>query len=303
MREVRDKKTTRPINVPKATLVVVLTNAMQIVLVLALAVIFYFKPQKTVTIDVFRGMIIVATVLIIYLSVVAIRDAYHDLRVQEQFDALEQAARNEDALTRKMRAQRHDFLNHLQVVYSLMEMQEYSEAQDYIDKVYGDIKALSKMLITKNQAVNALLQIKLAECKKRGIESELNVKTQLSDVPMPGWEVCRVLANLIDNAMDALDERGSEKKLYISLWEEAGAYCLRVRNNGPMIPEKNQQRIFEAGITTKAMGHGMGLAIVKETLSKYDGTIALVSIPDETAFSVKIPKNLMRINENEDSEA
>ncbi|MDD2648089.1 MAG: Spo0B domain-containing protein [Eubacteriales bacterium] len=297
MREVRDKKTTRPLNVPKATLVVVLTNALQILLVLVLAIIFYFRPQDTMTIDVFRGMIIVAAVLIIYLSVVAIRDAYHDLRVQKQFDALEQAAQHEEALTRKMRAQRHDFLNHLQVVYSLMEMQEYSEAQDYIDKVYGDIKALSKILITKNQAVNALLQVKLAECKKRDINAELNVKTQLADVPMPGWEVCRVLANLIDNAMDALDERENDKRLYISVWEEAGAYCLRVRNNGPMIPEKNQQKIFEPGITTKAMGHGMGLSIVKETLAKYNGTISLASIPDETAFSVKIPKDLKRMSE------
>ena len=56
--------------------------------------------------------------------------------------------------------------------------QEYEEAQNYIEKVYGDIASLSRSMKTANPAVNALLQVKLAACEKRGIPLILDITSR-----------------------------------------------------------------------------------------------------------------------------
>lgn len=105
--------------------------------------------------------------------------------------------------TCEMRAQRHDFMNHIQVVYSLIEMNEPGEAMAYMDKIYGDMQRVSRMMRTACPAVNALIQAKVVEASQRGAELKLSIAAKWDDPLMPAWEICRVLANLIDNALDA----------------------------------------------------------------------------------------------------
>ena len=71
---------------------------------------------------------------------------------------LEEAYSQLEDLNREMRAQRHDFMNHIQVVYSLIEMNEPGEAMTYMDKLYGDMQRVSRMMRTACPAVNALIQ-------------------------------------------------------------------------------------------------------------------------------------------------
>ena len=62
------------------------------------------------------------------------------LRMVRRTQELEEAYVQLEDLNREMRAQRHDFMNHIQVVYSLIEMNEPSEAMAYMDKIYGDMQ-------------------------------------------------------------------------------------------------------------------------------------------------------------------
>lgn len=63
------------------------------------------------------------------------------LRMVRRTQELEEAYVQLEDLNREMRAQRHDFMNHIQVVYSLIEMNEPGEAMAYMDKIYGDMAA------------------------------------------------------------------------------------------------------------------------------------------------------------------
>ena len=188
-----------------------------------------------------------------------------------------------------LRAQRHDFLNHLQVVYSLIEMQEYEEANRYIEQVYGDIQSLSQTLKTRCAPVNALLRVKLAEVRQRGIQAECTVQAAWEHLPLPAWEMCRVLSNLVDNAMDALKDT-KEPRLWITLSEDVKSYSFEVKNNGPAIPEKHLATIFEAGFSGKGEGRGMGLYIARETLRNVGGDLSVKSDETATAFSGWVPK-------------
>ena len=224
------------------------------------------------------------------------------LRMVQKTRELEEAYSQMESLNREMRAQRHDFMNHIQVVYSLIEMDEPGEAVAYMDKIYGDMQRVSKMLRTDCPAVNALIQAKVVEAQQRGAELKLSIAAKWDDPMMPSWEICRVLANLIDNALDATcaakHPEGVRPTVELVLGEDLRSWFFSVRNNGPEIPKKTREHIFEPGFTTKATGQGMGLFIVSQTITGLGGRITLESHEGDTVFSGFVPRRRLQLAEN-----
>lgn len=212
-------------------------------------------------------------------------------RLRQQYEALLQSYRNLEQLNSDLRAQRHDYLNHLQVVYGLMELEEYDELKGYLSPIYKGMMKTGKALKTRNPAVNALLRAKMAEAESRGIDFYVEVKSNLKNLQVESWELCKVLSNLMDNAMTALEVNHGEKKLRVDIGEDREQYQFTISNNGPMIPPELQESIFREGFTTKKeSGHGMGLYIVTQVLKAYKGSVRLSSTEEETSFSITIPK-------------
>ena len=281
------------VNVKKVSAIAIVTNALQVGLVVGLVLYVLLVPHAVLDTVMAKYILVIAASVVVWGAVVDIREALSTRRLLSQLDDMDHTIEAMESLNNTLRAQRHDFLNHLQVVYSLMEMEEYGEANAYIEKVYGAITAVSRVMKTANPAINALLQVKLAACEKAGVQAEVNIQSAWKDLPVPGWEMCKVLSNLIDNALDALEEvEPVGRRLRITLTEDLRSYRFSVANTGPMIPLKSQKAIFGAGITTKAAGHGMGLFIVKKTLNDRGGDIDVTSSPELTEFSGWVPKEI-----------
>lgn len=284
-------KRQKDLEVRKATILAMVINSLQILMVGVIALYMYLTPGDVTDLPLARALVAVAAVVVIWGGVIDIRDALNSRRLLQQLDDMDQTIEAQEDLNVTLRAQRHDFLNHLQVVYSLMEMKEYKEANDYIERVYGSIASVGRVLRTANPAINALLQVKLGVCEKVGIRVTLDIHSAWKDLAIPGWEMCKVLGNLLDNAIDALQEV-SDRHLTLTLTEDLKAFRFSVKNTGPMIPAKLQGSIFQPGITTKSAGHGMGLYIVRRTLQEWGGDIQLASDGKETVFSGFIPKEV-----------
>ena len=236
-------------------------------------------------------LLTVTLAAVIINSLAAFKNRSSLLRSGYQFQLLEDTLGRLEKLNNTLRAQRHDFMNHLQVVHSLIEMDEYKSASEYIEKVYVDIQKVSRVMKTSNAAVNALLQAKLLTCEKHGIAVELNVTTQLKDLKIESWEFCRILGNLIDNAVYALSDKQGEKNIRIELSEDLRNHCFKVIDNGTPVLPQHLAKIFEPGFTTKGdNGEGMGLAICKEILENFGGTISAASDDKSTVFSGCIPR-------------
>lgn len=222
---------------------------------------------------------------------VNIKDIYHLGQINSKNDMLQQTLSQLEELNKTLRAQRHDFKNHLQVVYSLIELEEFNDTKEYIEKVYNDIQSVSQVMRTSNPAINALLQAKTLACRKRGIELVLNINSQLNGIKMPAWEFCRIMGNVTDNAIYALENISGNKYIQIDISEDINSYIFRIKDNGSGIQKEYLDKIFEVGFTTKGdKGDGMGLVIVKETLGEYGGSIKACSIEGETVFEGNIPK-------------
>lgn len=279
----------RKLNLSKTVLTILCLSIIQIGA--ALGVILYDFISK-------RGangnsLLLIGVIIMAVLvnSFITVRDVKFKEWYDSEYSMLKDSLGQVEKLNNTLRGQRHDFMNHLQVVYSLMDMKEYDEASNYIETVFHDIQRVSSILKTGNPAINALLQAKLIYCEKRGIELKLHITTRLMNLQIPSWEFCRVLGNLIDNSIYALASIEGNRYIELKLFEDLKSYGFKIRNNGPMIKPEDMVHIFEAGFTTKGeKGDGMGLAITKGILEEHNGDITVSSTEQETSFEGWVPK-------------
>lgn len=236
-----------------------------------------------------QPLLLVAVIVLIVEASLSIRDAFIWRDTHRQNEMLKEAWEQLENLNNQLRMQRHDFLNHFQVVYSLIDMDEKEEATKYIEDVYGQMRRFSSAMKTAKPGINALLQAKLADAQEKQVKVDLNITSDWKNLPMNDWEMCRVLGNIIDNAIDALSSV-ENKRLQIEIYEDLRAYGFRITNNGPMIPVHIQNTIFTLGFTTKQTGQGLGLHIVNELMQSYEGSIKLSSTATETSFEGSLPR-------------
>lgn len=280
------------INIHKTAAVVFALNLLEIIMLIG--IILYNSVTKSMS-QISKNdshiFIYLVVAVVIVNSFITLRYVYSISRGISELHMLEDTLDKLENLNTTLRAQRHDFMNHLQIVYGLMEMEEYNEAMKYMNRVYNDIQSINKFLKTSNPAVNALLQAKVLYAEKRGIEVKMNITTNLKELRMQPWEFCRVLGNLIDNAIYALQERKGDRYILIELFEDLRGYGFRVINNGPEIPRELHEKIFIAGFSTKGEeGEGMGLAIVRKIIEEAGGSITLRSSTEGTVFEGILPK-------------
>ena len=142
---------------------------------------------------------------------------------------------------------------------------------------------MGELLRTANAAVNALLAAKSVDAGKNGVTLKFHISAKLKEIPIEDWQLCRILSNLIDNAIYEAGKVSGE--VHVTLREDAGALYFSVENDGGEIPADMLEKIFEPGYTTKgSKGTGMGLYIVKQTLDENNGTMSIESSEGRTRF-------------------
>lgn len=174
---------------------------------------------------------------------------------------------------------------------------DIQESTRRISTLVGAVKSYSHMdrgaerertdLEASIQNTLTMLNFKL---KKKKIKVEVEAEDELPNPCVFTGELNQVWTNLIDNAIDAMQEGG---KLSIQLKEVEDAIEVSITDNGSGIPEEVRDRIFEPFFTTKDMGQGtgMGLEISKNIIRQHGGSISLSSEPGKTTFTVLIPEN------------
>jgi signal transduction histidine kinase len=100
----------------------------------------------------------------------------------------------------------------------------------------------------------------------------------------------QVFTNLIDNALDAMEDR-SNNVLEIRTKKDNEFVLIQIIDNGPGIAPEIQDSIFDPFFTTKPVGKGtgLGLEIVRQIVNQHKGKVTLKSKPGATEFSVCIP--------------
>lgn len=275
-------------NISKIVLVSIFLNLVQVVFI---TLFIYYKNKNPYML---QGDFIINVIAIsIGFNSIITGILFYNLLFKKGSNNLIDALKHLEALNKTLRTQRHDYLNHIQIIYSLMELEEFDEARKYIEPVYKDIVRVSKALKTSEPAVNALLQAKLQTAEKNDIDMELEIKSDLKHLNMEPWEFCRVISNIIDNAIFALKLKPDNRYMLVEFAEDLENIKINISNNGEKIPKDIIDNIFKVGFTTKEnKGDGMGLSIVKDIVESFSGTVKVSSNDKRTSFEIVIPKHI-----------
>ncbi|OIK10533.1 histidine kinase [Bacillus sp. MUM 116] len=198
-----------------------------------------------------------------------------------------------------LRAQTHEYSNRLYTLLGLIQLGSYKEAIDFISKevdfAQGFIHFLMKEIPDPIIAGFILGKISLASELK--INFSIDRESSFQDVPeeISRESLVTIIGNLVNNAFEEVRDNGKEEKnVTLFLTDLGKELIIEVEDNGNGISLANQERIFQAGFTTKNSGSnaGIGLRLVQKAINDLDGYITLSSEEREgTIFTVAIPKS------------
>lgn len=182
----------------------------------------------------------------------------------------------------KMRAWRHDYRHHIQVMKAHFA-KEYSEIEKYLDMLDDDLKCVETVIKTGNKMADAILNSKLtlATEKNINIKAEANIPVCLSITEL---DLCIIIGNLLDNAIDACCELPEEKRLIRIYIEMKGNFLyLSLINTA----KGNKKSNF---LTTKGEGHGFGIPRIDNIIKKYGGYIKRASEDESFSTELMLPQ-------------
>ncbi len=176
------------------------------------------------------------------------------------------------------------------------KVEEYSNTLiqqiDTMSSIASAFSNFAKMPAQKSEVLNVVHIVKLAldifnehyiafEAEQEEIIAKFD-RTQL----------IRVVTNLVKNGIQAIDKDIENPKIEVKVFTEGNLVKITVEDNGSGISEENKTKVFEPKFTTKTSGMGLGLAMVKNIVETYNGSITFTSqIGKGTVFTVAFPKD------------
>ncbi|MEW4922464.1 ATP-binding protein [Algibacter sp. 2305UL17-15] len=103
-------------------------------------------------------------------------------------------------------------------------------------------------------------------------------------------QLIRVVTNLVKNGIQAIPDEKTPQVL-VNVGEDEDNVIITVADNGSGVSEENKSKVFEPKFTTKTSGMGLGLAMVKNIVETYKGSISFTTEAERgTVFKVEFPK-------------
>ncbi|HZP54649.1 sensor histidine kinase [Actinocrinis sp.] len=208
-------------------------------------------------------------------------------------------------LTDALRAQQHEFSNHMHTVAGLLELGESAEALHYLTDLGGAEAEFAESVRSRiaSPLIVGLILGKAAVASERGVVLALSDDTLLSEAPEKAQALTTILGNLIDNAFEALGGTGAAGgcqvpggfgRVEVTIVEDGSEITVRVADDGPGIPPGAADSIFVDGYTTKpesgSRRRGLGLALVHRLVQRLGGQITVSEGPG-AVFTVRLPKH------------
>ncbi|MGI5194744.1 ATP-binding protein [Streptomyces sp. CA-288835] len=224
-------------------------------------------------------------------TVVTLRDVTELQSLMGELDS-------ERGFTQALRSQAHEAANRLHTVVSLIELGRAEEAVDFATAELELAQALTDQVVAavSEPVLAALLLGKAAQANERGVELVVSEDSSIDDglLPdsLPARDLVTVLGNLIDNAVDAAQGSVGARVTVTALADEA-VLVLRVTDTGDGVDPAHAEAVFERGWSTKPAGpggRGLGLALVRQAVSRHDGTLTVADAEGGGAeFEVRLP--------------
>lgn len=215
-----------------------------------------------------------------------------ELQVEQQKQALE----NIDIMQNKIRQCNHDNFNHMMLIQQMITKKNYKEAEEYLNSL---LNRNPEMIISSIQLpdcfLKSVLMIKFELCKKKNIP--ISIKADDSTPSCESLDLCILLSNLLDNAIEA-SEKVADPKIEIILSKNKSYYNIIVKNKIETSILKNNANLK----TTKSekQRHGIGIQSIRETVNRYNGMMEYYEKDNYFIASIWLSDTLNEIKINKE---
>ncbi len=172
-----------------------------------------------------------------------------------------------------IRSRQHDFENHINAVYcqhyTSTTLEELVDKQRKYCEVLREDNKYNKLLSAGNSIITGFLYGKFLQAEGKGIIVKYKVKLGELESPFPTYKLVEIIGNFFDNAMEALEQNGCEKVIFLDLLETPEELDFTIRNENPYISQENLLKLFERGKSSKGEQRGIGLSNVKKICEEY----------------------------------
>lgn len=207
-----------------------------------------------------------------------------DKRIAEyQRELIDTHYKEVDNMYRQIRGWRHDYRNHIQCMKVLAANGDMEGIKAYLDELDTDLNTVDTVIKTGNPMADAILNSKISLAKAKGIEvradAHIPVKLKMSEL-----DLCCIIGNLFDNAIEASLDLPEEKRLirvYMDMKNTQLYISFTNFTSGKKL--KKSGGIFK---TTKGEGHGFGLVRIDSIVERLDGYLSRNS--EDGAFTTEI---------------
>jgi len=183
-----------------------------------------------------------------------------------------------------IRSQRHDFNIHLNTIYGLIQGKKFNETNEYIHKIVKEARDINELLPLHHPEIGALLYTYKELALQKGIHIQFQIKDDLRTMPCNIYEMNKILGNLLQNAIEAVNNGTIE----VTIAKRYDQITVSVANQINMDQLKLED-MFSHGFSTKATHEGIGLPTIQNIISKFNGVMYPEIIDDRLIMNVHIP--------------
>ncbi|ACV63540.1 signal transduction histidine kinase regulating citrate/malate metabolism [Desulfofarcimen acetoxidans DSM 771] len=206
-----------------------------------------------------------------------------------EFNLLKSHLLQVEELLNILQTQKHEHSRHIQTIQAMLYLEEVDKAIEYIEGIAESYRYTEEIVYVGHPAITALLNSKRKVAETKKIDFAFSVKCDIANMDVHPWDLCSILGNLLDNALEAALQDHVDHRASLEIKHEDDNYVLYVHNTGPKISKSVKQQLFTAAYTTKeSEASGYGLYLVKKLVDRYRGKIDVIS-GEGTTFIVYLP--------------
>ena len=211
---------------------------------------------------------------------------FEERNIEYQNKLLEKQVQEVQNIYMTMRGWRHDYHNHLQAMKAYIKMGECDKLDIYLKLLEEDLDNINQLVESGNVNLDAVLNSKISLALNNGIDVEYKA-TCPQTLTVSDIDLCALLGNLIDNAVEACEKMKEDEKQYIRLYIgilKKQLYISITNSTNEVVRKMDNQYI-----TNKRGNHGQGLKRINLIVEKYEGYINRQNEPGVFITEIMLP--------------
>ena len=249
---------------------------------------------RTIQIAVVFSMLFIVASLIATIAVVSISAKYQNEKRETELMSLANTMMEKnfselETSHNAIRQQVHDFKNHIRTISGMIETD--NAAKKYIEDLLSVSYTQAQYCYCNNNVINSIINCKINDAQSQNISFEHHI-TLSSPLFLSPVDICAILANQIDNALEACEKISAESNRFVKveIWQKEYFVFFKVTNTTDRNPFNDKHELISTKDTSGGL-HGLGVKNILKTVSNYGGTLKNDYINGQFISIAMVPNN------------